>query len=831
MVMAQVLKVTHEVIDVGRETNIAMHQIENHLGDLTRNQAREGFQEWLSPPDPTINYNTARKAYHDGTATWFTRSEIFERWKESGSEHFLWIHGKPGSGKSILSSAIIHDTRVSNPGAPRVIYFFFDFKDEGKQDTRALLSSLLVQLCDQFDSSFKVLFNMYSSHKRGKQQPSEDALSQCLKDMLLSAGQSPIYLIVDALDESPDTSKVLGAPPSRRMVLDVVKELVELRLSNLHICVTSRPEADIRSVLEPLARFKMSLHDQDGQKEDIANYVHSVIYSDKEQGMKRWRQDVKDLVIKTLSEKANGMFRWVICQLELLRKCPTRNVLGVLNKLPKSLDETYLRVLKGVDEESREDVYRLLQCLVVSIRPLRVEELAEVLAVDFDNAEGIPKLNPDWRWGDQEQSLQAACSSLIAIVDTGHSRVVQFSHFSVKEFLTSDRLADSSEDVSRYYVSLEPAHLILAQACLGALLHLDDGVDVDVVDEISRSEDTRDEDTQDEDTPGQDENTQDEDSSMSSFDLPRYGSQQRLAAGSPLAGYAAKHWVAHAQFENVSSCIRKAMEDLFDPNKSNFSAWLQLHDIDTGPSYDSAFYPFFVPNKSEGTPLYYATLCGFHDLAEHLIVRHPQYIDARGGHYVTPLVGALAGNHFQIAQLLHQRGADVDVRGDGDVTPLISASTRGHPEFVQWLLSHGADVNSQDEDGDTSLRCASTNLEHPDVARILVEHNADPNAPNRRGYTPLHYASANGHLDMVRLLLELGVDVNTRAKDGKTPLHRASEREDLEVARVLLEHGADVEAEDDKGKTAFQLASEGGRGEVMKLLSEHGAKHGGSSES
>jgi hypothetical protein len=149
---------------------------------------------------------------------------------------------------------------------------------------------------------------MYSSHKCGEQQPSEDALLQCLKDMLVGSGQSPIYLIVDALDECPDTSKVLGAPSSRQLALDVAKELVELRLSNLHICVTSRPEADIRNVLEPLAGYKVSLHDQDGQKEDITNYVYSVVYSDKEQGMKRWKRDVKDLVIKTLSEKASGMY-------------------------------------------------------------------------------------------------------------------------------------------------------------------------------------------------------------------------------------------------------------------------------------------------------------------------------------------------------------------------------------------------------------------------------------------------------------------------------------------------------------------------------------------
>jgi hypothetical protein len=139
------------------------------------------------------------------------------------------------------------------------------------------------------------------------------------------------------------------------------------------------------------------------------------------------------------------------------------------------------------------------------MRPLRVEELAEVLAVDFDSDEDIPKLKPDWRWEDQEQALQAACSSLIAIVDTGRSRVVQFSHFSVKEFLTSPRLVDSSGDASRYHVSLGPAHTIFAQTCIGVLLRLDDRVD--------------------------------EHSRRTNF---------------PLAEYAAEHWVKHAQFEKVS---------------------------------------------------------------------------------------------------------------------------------------------------------------------------------------------------------------------------------------------------------------------------------------
>jgi hypothetical protein len=216
---------------------------------------------------------------------------------------------RPGKFIFWPSSSIIHDTTpVSNARASCVVFFFFDFKDEAKQDSRALLSSLLIQLCDQSDSCFKALFDLYSSHKRGEKQPSEDALLQCLKNMILGSGEVPIYVIVDALDECPDISKKIGVPRPRRKALQIVKELVELRSSNLHLCLTSRPEANIRSVLESLACSKVSLHDQDGQKEDIAEYVRSAVYSDEEQEMKRWRPEVKEVVIKTLSEKADGMY-------------------------------------------------------------------------------------------------------------------------------------------------------------------------------------------------------------------------------------------------------------------------------------------------------------------------------------------------------------------------------------------------------------------------------------------------------------------------------------------------------------------------------------------
>ncbi len=203
----------------------------------------------------------------------------------------------------LASSVIIQDIKTtSDSGSARMAYFFFDFKDTRKQDSRALLSSLLVQLSNQSDQLFDILLKSFSAHKDGSEQPTNDSLAKCLENMLVIAGQVPIYLIMDALDECPNDS---GIPSSREKVMELVKTLVELRRPNLRLCITSRPEFGIRTTLGPLATQQVSLHDESGQKQDINNYITSVVRSD--QRMKRWRDDDKDVVIKNLTEKADGM--------------------------------------------------------------------------------------------------------------------------------------------------------------------------------------------------------------------------------------------------------------------------------------------------------------------------------------------------------------------------------------------------------------------------------------------------------------------------------------------------------------------------------------------
>ena len=206
---------------------------------------------------------------------------------------------------SVVSSTVIEEIEaMCEAGNASMAYFYFDFRDANKQGLRDLVTSLLTQLSACSGPRCDILSHLYSAHDEGKKQPSDSTLSKYLKKMLTLPDQHPTYLMIDALDESPSTS---GIPSPRETVLELLEELVNLSLPNLRICVTSRPEIDIRNVLEPLTSRRVSLHDQSGQREDISDYVRSVVYSRSEQIMRRWKMEDKELVIETLSERADGM--------------------------------------------------------------------------------------------------------------------------------------------------------------------------------------------------------------------------------------------------------------------------------------------------------------------------------------------------------------------------------------------------------------------------------------------------------------------------------------------------------------------------------------------
>ena len=529
------------------------------------------------------------------------------------------------------------------------------------------------------------------------------------------------------------------------------------------------------------------------------------------------------------------------CQLQYLRHCLRQRIRRALDELPETLDETYDRTLEEIGKQSWEYAHRLFQCVAAASRPLRIEELAEFLAFDFDT-DSTPTLREDWREEDPAHAVRSTCSSLLAIVDVDGSSVIQFAHFSVKEYLTSKRLAESKDTISRFHVSMTLAHTIVARACLGVLLHIDENITKD--------------------------------------DLKRFA----------LARYAAMLWVGHARFQDVSQNIQDGMRRLFDPNNHHLSVWVSIYDPEPGigdsvsgghssedissehPSYeytsseDTSFEEssFECPPQAMATPLHYAAYWGLHEIAQFLIVEHSQDVDALGfGLNETPLSVASRRGYPKVARVLLQHGADTDtVDNEGD-SPLDWASEGGHSEGVRVLLEYDAGANSSLRGRRTALHTASTSgqvavvrllLENgldanakfandmtslhlatnDRIAQVLLEYGADPNARDGKNQTPLHGVIWFEGSKAARVLLENGVDVNARDFKNRTPLHLESWSGYLDCVRVLLQHNADIHARDDKGRTPFQAVSQ--RAEraapsplkeyqkVMQLLLEHGVE-------
>ena len=362
--------------------------------------------------------------------------------------------------------------------------------------------------------------------------------------------------------------------------------------------------------------------------------------------------------------------------------------------MPVTLDETYARALEDIGEQNWECAHRLFQCVAAASRPLRVEELAEFLAFDFETR-STPTFLADWRPEDPEKTVMSTCSSLLAVVNVDGFLVIQFAHFSVKEYLTSARLAKAKDTISPFHIHMTMAHAVVAQACLGVLLHFDKEVNL--------------------------------------MDLTHF----------PLAWYAADHWMDHAGFENVLPHVQDGMTRLFDPRKHHFSVWTWIRN----PPYVSASawsLPSVAPDVARWTPLHYAASFGLHDIAAYLIDEHLQDINALDRYRKeTPLHAASREGHAVVAQLLLENGADVMAKSEHESTPLHLASIYGRVEVAQVLLKNGAEVDAKDRHityvrpdfygnarGWTRVdRCTPLGLAlraaRGDVARVLLEHGAD----------------------------------------------------------------------------------------------------------
>ena len=418
------------------------------------------LSSWYSAPDPSTNLNAAQTKRQEDTGIWLLQNPIFRRWK-SADHSLLWLHGKAGSGKTVLSSTVIRFLLDDSKSDTIVAYFYFDFQTHEKQLFQNLLHSIVVQLFRQQGHVSRIVEEQYNACGRGRSRPTVQDTLVILRRIINKIARS-VHVVVDALDECRD----------RRNLLEGMKEIRSWNQGNLHILVTSRREIEIEDILSYLVSDTILLEDSVVDR-DIFTYVRYQLQNDIR--LSKWSEKIQEEIETALVNRANGMFRWVECQLDAIRVCMKLGLLRqALRSLPKTLDETYARILIQIPEAHVEDARRILSCLICAFGPLAIEEIADIVAVVID---GEAYYDIDSRLREPSDVL-TICSGLVSTTDFKRKlscdgfltelEGLRLSHFSIKEYLTSDRIADAQ--MSRFALDERYAHELTAKLCINYLL-------------------------------------------------------------------------------------------------------------------------------------------------------------------------------------------------------------------------------------------------------------------------------------------------------------------------------------------------------------------------
>ncbi|ETS80817.1 hypothetical protein PFICI_08346 [Pestalotiopsis fici W106-1] len=777
----------------------SLSQSQTKMEALHTDKHVERIVRWLAAPEISNNLNAALEIRHQGSGQKLIEGEAYVKWrKDAGS--FLWLSGIPGCGKTILASTLIQDLQSNPQSSQNLLYYYFDFTDTLKQMFKNAIRSLLTQLYLKSESAKITLHSLYASCKNGWEQPSVSLLCSTFATMVEQAGE--IWIVLDALDECP----------RRYDLLDWLRDL-RANQKNAHVLVTSRPEQDIKSAIDRICTNQEIVTVQNELlKDDIRSYVQARVKE--HESLSRWRNrpDIQEEIEVVLVDKANGMFRCVACQLDALEKCcDPKTLRSTLVSLPKTLDETYERILARIPPEHMCHAIRLLQFLTYSERPLRVNEAVDAIAIDLG-----PEVPRGSRFHSQNRmpipaEITIYCSSLVVLVRRELKRSgyrpkyileeIQLAHFSVKDYLISDRLANGAAQ----HLKETSARSLMAEACLAYLLELD----------------------------------------------PKVAAIRQKTAF-PFSEYSANYWASYAMVgEQNSTLVRKlAMELLQSPES-----------IDTCRQLQTRFWE--PPVERNATALYYASLLGL-PLCVDMLVEQGADINARGGLYGQALQAASANGHRQVVQLLIGNGANVQACGGHHGNALNAASSGGYAEISKLLIAKGADVNTEEDGHETALQTASAKG-HVEIVQLLIENGANIHAQggkhgnalraaiagrhsqavqvlrgnkpyahaqstadgkksyldladvDRNGSELLRSAAADGDTGLVDMLLDLGVDCNTYAH-GWTLFHWAAGAGHVGVVKLLLDRGADASISDNFGSTPLNVAARKGYVEVVKLL-------------
>ncbi|KAG6904884.1 hypothetical protein DXG01_006459, partial [Tephrocybe rancida] len=605
-----------------------------------------------------------------------------------------------------------------------IAYFFFDGRDS--QNALQLHENLIRSLISQFSHQRGgIPTELADLYKRcgDYQQPLVNQLQDVLRNIL--NGFLHAYIVIDALDECANREETL-------LWVNKVVSNTDWAADNLHIMVTSRPERDIEEVLGSFDPSAIDIGNVTANHDIIKYLKHQV-----ELKLKRYNKNIREEIMSSLRGHAGGSyvspgqadhcvivadivprFRWVALQLAELENCLSEyEIMEQMKNLPKGLDDIYKRMLKSIDGKYRADTMTFLEWLSFSKRPLKVAEIAEAITVDFSSEDG-PVFNAKKRYSNPRDML-IRCSSLV----TESGGTIKLSHFSVKEYLLSTHVENN------FSISETTTHSKISEISVAYLLQFD------------------------------------------SFEPLT----KAMLSSSPLAQYAAEHWIDHAKSGGMDSALLKLILQLFVSKTAAFTNWIRINNI------DNPWHPMDLSmNKAKVcSPLYYASLAGLQQVSKHLLENKAD-VNAHGGKYGNALHAASCLGHEAIVELLLENGADVNAQEEEYGNALQTATCWGHEAIVKLLLEKGADVNAHGGEYGNALQAASY-LGQEAIVRLLVEKGADVNAQGGEYGNALQAASSEGDETIVRLLLEKGADVN--AQGGRMAMH--SRQHHLKVMRQL----------------------------------------------
>ncbi|KAF3916902.1 Ankyrin-1 [Orbilia brochopaga] len=779
-----------------KSLDLQSQELTEHKDILSKVQVQSGIARrtsilrWYKTSDPEQNHKVSRSRHDPNTCQWVFELDSFNDWSSAPGK-YLWIHGIPGAGKTIICSTIIEhlNTAISEKkSVARVIYYYFDFADTNKLTVESFLQSAIYQLLSTTPGDLpEAATALYDRHS-GLQTPSSEELLDVFAELL--SANSKTYVVLDAIDEcsKEEREKLFNAFLSR------------FEATGASLLVTSRREPDIEKAFKPAFHHTICIEDSKVD-EDVQTHVTKAMAS--EPAFKNWNAAIKKEVSDAISKGSRGMFRWAVCQLDTMKKCLTPAMIRAeLRHMPETLDQTYDRILQNIPSLHQQFVRSALRWLAFSTRPLLLIELAEAAVIDpsmdsFDPAE--------CRFLDPEKILDL-CGSLITLSkgkrgmtygtdDWAHLKrllepthlytsyespsdtltTVALSHYSVKEYLSSERLRNSP--LTKYFTSPNSADLILAECSLLYLLNIGQG-------EI----------------------------------LLNKGFREY-----PLLKYAAVNWMDHCrkaieEAEKPESSLNNLVLRLFDETiPGPYINWLNSYnpDADAPGTKETVMerFPIFAHKSLEQfpAPLYYAVRLGSVQIVNSLIKRGTTLKNSGKGFFGSPLVVAAFYGHLQIVDTLLQAVGLPESSGEHFGTVLQAAAAGGSCDVVKMLVKAGADVDAVGGTWNTALVAAASHGHH-DIVAFLLQSKANLSISSASHGTPLYQAALAGDARTVSKLLQSGAAINQLSKEG-TALYAAAASGSLPLVQTLLRQGADVNI-GGRGQWGFPLIAAASQGHI-----------------